>query len=540
MTDRALLVGIDVYPDPVNNLNSCVADTRAMRDILVEAGFDTSGIRVLLDADATLAAARQGLEWLVDGAQQGDRRVFFQSSHGYRYDKDGVMTEVLCCYDAFLEDTELVARTRGLPPGVLTVAIDSCHSGGMEKEFTPGGMARAVRTKVFIPPREKLLEQTKSVERITGMKPFGRRALRDENSLSKGMSLSSNMAAAAKGPGGVEVELNGVLLTASRPDQTAAAGSPSTDGLSAFTYALAKELDATAPVAFVHDRVVARLDALGMSQTPCLFAPSEQEDRLAEPFLAKASSGIRGTIEQLEELLRQVAAGGTTADKTVGASTTHGPDHSTKVKDMTTVELEKSVSKATQEILAGVKSAGGTKVWGGPVTPFGDIQRCCAGVAPAVLAAMSQGGGAKGYAVDRSLADPTLLMDKGFWSSAISIARTVGPVVLQALTKSGDFGEAKPPDPAALRKQIEERVPAHRMGDDKFLSLVGTLASIAAPMIIDAVTKDFQPDGQAPTGTLDLDLPQGMSEAEQKGFLSDAFNVAVDVLPHVIRAVQKV
>jgi hypothetical protein len=34
MVQRALLVGIDQYPDPRNNLNSCVADTLAFRDAL--------------------------------------------------------------------------------------------------------------------------------------------------------------------------------------------------------------------------------------------------------------------------------------------------------------------------------------------------------------------------------------------------------------------------------------------------------------------------------------------------------------------------
>ncbi len=45
---RALLVGIDVYPDPQNNLNSCIADTVRFQGLLQSYyGFEAQNITVL-------------------------------------------------------------------------------------------------------------------------------------------------------------------------------------------------------------------------------------------------------------------------------------------------------------------------------------------------------------------------------------------------------------------------------------------------------------------------------------------------------------
>ena len=117
MAKRALLIGIDTYPDPRNNLNSCVADTVRFQNLLqTYYGFQQQDIALLHNSAATLANARTGLTRLFSGIRAGDQVVFFQSSHGYRYVQGTTYTEVLCLYDAFLADTELVQLSGQTPP----------------------------------------------------------------------------------------------------------------------------------------------------------------------------------------------------------------------------------------------------------------------------------------------------------------------------------------------------------------------------------------------------------------------------------------
>ncbi|MGW6838914.1 caspase family protein [Streptomyces sp. NPDC054949] len=503
MADRALLIGIDEYPDPLNNLNSCVADTVAFTGLLGRLGFDDSGIRVLHNADATLAATRDGLDWLTDDAQDGDRLVFFQSSHGYRYLKGDVMTEVLCAYDEFLEDTELADRTSLLPTGILTVVLDSCHSGGMEKALFLKGMPQSVRTKVFIPPREKLLERAKSLAAAHALKPFGRTTLRNEASLARNMAHVPHKAPPAKGAISGGNELNALLLTACQADQTAAAGSAATNWLSAFTYALTVEMDNSISVSALRDRAMARIEALNMSQTPCVFAPSQQEYLLAETFISRQQTKGKELIQKVEEMLKEVAYAGDPTSFAYGVGDGFSEEsHTTEVKGMSTVELEKSVGAATEKIFAGVKTSGKSKsIIGHPQDDpwLLDAQMCAALLAPAVAAAMPPNG-AKGYGVQLPLSDVDHLDEKSFWETAVRLARVVVPAVLDEFTKSGGpvKGHAKVVDPEEVHRQIADSVPPSRMGDPKFFGLVETLIGIAAPIIINAVTKDYKPN-QRPT-----------------------------------------
>ncbi|MER7106247.1 caspase family protein [Streptomyces sp. NPDC000229] len=543
MTDRALLIGIDEYPDPLNNLNSCVADTVAFTDLLGQLDFDSSGIRVLHNSDATLAATRDGLDWLVDGAQDGDRLVFFQSSHGYRYLKGDVMTEVLCAYDEFLEDTELADRSALVPPGVLTVVLDSCHSGGMEKALFRKGLPESVRTKVFTPSREALLERAKSVSLVRGLKPFGRTTLRNEASLAQNMAHVPNKAPKTKGAITGANELNAVLLTACQADQTAAAGSAATNWLSAFTYALTMEMDPSISVSALRDRSVARIEDLNMSQTPCVFAPSDQPHLLTETFISRRQTKSKEMIRQVEEMLKEVAyAGGGHKSfvhgKGEGFST---ESHTSEVKGMSTVELEKSVGAATEEILAGVKAAGGKgkSAWGTISSDLNyrlDTQAVAAVLAPAMAAAIPAD---KSFAVQPSVADTDNLLDKGFWDSAARLARVVVPAVLDELTKSGGprKSHTKAADPEEVHREIARAVPPARMGDPKFFGLVETLIGVAAPLVINAITKDFKPNERPSVGKIDVELPAGMSDSEKKGFWDDALDVVGTALPYVIRAI---
>ncbi|MEV3914962.1 caspase family protein [Streptomyces canus] len=264
MANRALLVGIDEYEVPGNQLNSCVNDTYAFRDLLEKTSFldIDAEVRMLHDEDATLANVRDGLDWLLSDTSADDRCVFFQSSHGYRYqpeDRPGTFVEVLVCHDRgqYLADTELVERSGQAAPGAFTVVIDACHSGGMNKDyFDPQQRFRTTRAKVFIPPTAMVAAQAKSIAgaEAPSLKLFGRSATRTMTKLLSGSTPGSKGFKAQP-----EVEVNAILLTACTARQTAAAGSDDTDGLSAFTYALTQGMDSSATVSDLIERAAGSL-----------------------------------------------------------------------------------------------------------------------------------------------------------------------------------------------------------------------------------------------------------------------------------------
>lgn len=142
MAQRALLVGINAYPNPAHRLRGCLNDIRQLRAVLVDRfAFDPSaGLRVLSDSRATIAAVRDGIGWLVAGATAGDVLVLHFSGHGSQVrDHDGDertdgLDETICPYDfdgndPFTDD-DLHALVKNVPEGVnLTVILDCCHAG---------------------------------------------------------------------------------------------------------------------------------------------------------------------------------------------------------------------------------------------------------------------------------------------------------------------------------------------------------------------------------------------------------------------------
>jgi Caspase domain len=287
---RALLVGIDQYPDPRNNLNSCIADTLAFQDMLISSyGCDPANITMLHNQAATLDAVRGVLDTLfANDLNPGEKVIFFESSHGYRYPEGDTMVEVLCLYDAFLEDHELVQRSASLPPDTLTVVTDACHSGGLNKLFFPPGGTTVARAKVFQPSDEQATRDVGLLRQVSKFKFFGRAPTMDTGAVAKQFVPATLNGAVPKqkDAGAGALELNGVLFAACLADQTAAAGSPPTDNLSAFTYALTTQLDTTISVEQLKDKAAARLSALNMSQTPVVEAPIAEGGLLTDTFIS--------------------------------------------------------------------------------------------------------------------------------------------------------------------------------------------------------------------------------------------------------------
>lgn len=144
---RALLVGINNYPDPANQLEGCVNDVFLMSSVLQECGFDPEDIRVVLNERATATEIQERLHWLLDNTKATDNRVLFYSGHGAQIPAYGVtdevdhMDECLVPYDfdwtpqhAFTDKMFLKFYSQLPYDCHFTAIFDCCHSGGMTRE----------------------------------------------------------------------------------------------------------------------------------------------------------------------------------------------------------------------------------------------------------------------------------------------------------------------------------------------------------------------------------------------------------------------
>ena len=167
MARKALLVGLNRYPDPENTLKGCINDVRQVSDLLYSRfGFAADGsTRLLTDARATTAAIVDRLHWLLDGARPGDVLVFHYSGHGSQVpdrhgdERDDGLDEIICPYDLDWDDPftddDLYTIVKDLPAGVnLTVVLDCCHSGtGLREAGSPARRRCISAPPAVSPPR---------------------------------------------------------------------------------------------------------------------------------------------------------------------------------------------------------------------------------------------------------------------------------------------------------------------------------------------------------------------------------------------------
>ena len=143
---RALLIGINQYPDPSIRLEGCVNDTFLMSSVLQEYGFEADDIRLLLDERATRDAMLDRMEWLVDGMQPDDVRFLFYSGHGAQIPAYGPTAEpdghdeTLVPYDfdwsdrTAFTDKQFHKFYSQLPyDSHLICVFDCCHAEGMTR-----------------------------------------------------------------------------------------------------------------------------------------------------------------------------------------------------------------------------------------------------------------------------------------------------------------------------------------------------------------------------------------------------------------------
>jgi hypothetical protein len=174
---RALLVGVNHYPDPRNNLKGCVNDVLMMAQMLTtNYQFESSDIRLLTDERATTSGIRQRLRWLVEDTAPGSVLLFRFSGHGSQVrDRDGDelddgLDEILCPYDLDWDDPfsddEIAQVIEAVPQGVnFTIVLDCCHSGtGTRQFFKEPAANRAPNPRYLVPPPDVAFRAADRIE----------------------------------------------------------------------------------------------------------------------------------------------------------------------------------------------------------------------------------------------------------------------------------------------------------------------------------------------------------------------------------------
>lgn len=143
MVTRALIVGIEHYKDPHNDLDGVSNDVTAINRTLRVFGIQQENIEVLRDAEATCENIKFGLKRLTETATEEDICIFYFSGHGVEVPSSatgGIPCEALVPYDGSYSNLLMDQWMANflLTEGKLCsfwAIYDACHSGEMYKEF---------------------------------------------------------------------------------------------------------------------------------------------------------------------------------------------------------------------------------------------------------------------------------------------------------------------------------------------------------------------------------------------------------------------
>ena len=305
---RAILIGINEYPNPDDRLEGCVNDVFLMSSILQECGFEAEDIRVCLDHRATKDGILERLDWLLDDPQADDQRVFYFSGHGTRIPVYGdrmepdrfiealVPVDFEWTEDSAITDTTILGRYSQLPYDLrLAMIFDCCHSGGVHK--SGGATIRGISPPDDIRHRELKWDMKQNVWIPRDFKPlddamdrrtsfvtdvFGARG--DTVRLGRASALRGQLSekdydalkARSSGPVGPYLPL---ILEACQENEFAYEYRHGVQSFGAFTYKLASNLRLQSKkrnLTFkaLLDKTKKDLLTLGYDQIPQIVAPS--------------------------------------------------------------------------------------------------------------------------------------------------------------------------------------------------------------------------------------------------------------------------
>lgn len=273
MAKKAVLIGVNRYRVPGNDLRGCVPDVKNMAELLQQRyEFDPDDISLITDFKATKEAIETAVTGLVRGARRGDVLLLHYSGHGSNVpDDDGDESderdEILCPTDLDwndpLRDDWLRSVFDGLADGVsLTVITDSCHSGTV--------------TRALEPPDAPVIERYLP-------SPWDLAAAESGRGLAGPTRGTRRHKPAADV---VHVDIPEVLISGCRADQTSADAAIAGGFAGALTYNLVEAVtESRTPLSYreLHDQTCAKLKRGRYEQVPQLEG---SEARLEQPFLS--------------------------------------------------------------------------------------------------------------------------------------------------------------------------------------------------------------------------------------------------------------
>jgi hypothetical protein len=137
----AVLIGIADYQGRDSDLWHPDEDAKEMEQELLEVGYPSDHIIVLLNRKAKAQAIVDAIDWLVANEEAGDEVVFFYSGHGYRapdseeWDDDvesDSYDEMIVTHDFYgLPDGLFRQKFAAIESTQFALMFGSCHSGGM-------------------------------------------------------------------------------------------------------------------------------------------------------------------------------------------------------------------------------------------------------------------------------------------------------------------------------------------------------------------------------------------------------------------------
>ncbi len=367
---KALLIGINQYANPANNLEGCVNDVFEMSAMLQECGFDADDIRIVLDERATTAGIKDRMEWLLDGARGEDKRFLFYSGHGAQipiYGDNDVprkVDECLVPHDfAWTTDTAIVDEWfyqlyANLPYTVEFAAmLDCCHSGGMARD---GG----ARIRGLNPPddiRHRAIRWEPKYQMWVPRDQFDKEKEKKTDKVVMNMALNKNVCSLGSGDvarhfgrlrrhphSKTEVHADKpfgpyhpLLLKACGKNEVAMEYRHGTQSFGAFTYCMTRLLrrQSTAKLSFIDliHSAKQQLATLGYDQHPGIEGPDVRRNDIVpwEPYLMIIPSKPKTTRSPLR-------------------SSSH---HKSTVTNQTTMAKKQTTAKAATKAVKPAKKA---------------------------------------------------------------------------------------------------------------------------------------------------------------------------------------
>ncbi len=295
---RALLVGINAYPDPKDRLDGCVNDVFLMSSLLQEMDFRPEDIRIVLDERATAQGILERLGWLLDGTRPGDERFFFYSGHGAQIRTYGVgetvdgIDECLVPHDFDWSPERAVTDDRfyefysQLPYEARFLAVlDCCHSGGMHRDGGPRvrGLSppddirhRALQWNAELQMWEdrKVPSANRTIDADYAGQTGGKRRLGRALSLRRLETRAYDRERERRDHHGPYLP---ILYQACQEDQLAAEYVHGVTSYGAFTFCLAQTLRQKKRISFqaLRNETARRLKKLGYDQVPAVLGPKK-------------------------------------------------------------------------------------------------------------------------------------------------------------------------------------------------------------------------------------------------------------------------